>query len=199
MRLNQASKENYIQAHILLAFAGLHERGIMNPSVLELFCADGYFGLFAKRFGADVVRGIDNDKDGHLHLAHHFVKALGYSGVDFFKQDVAGLDDAWSADLVINAGGLYHVDNPEEVLHQSYSLANHYLVIQTVVTTAVESDSYFQAPAPGWTWGNRYSEGSFKKLLFGTGWKVEDYRYSNLLGNIRLEDRGSVFALVSKS
>ena len=48
---NQAVKAPVITAYILLALARLKARGVAPISFAELFCADGFYAMFAARFG----------------------------------------------------------------------------------------------------------------------------------------------------
>ncbi len=63
---------------------------------------------------------------------------------------------------------------------------------------ARREDDYYESPAPGWTWGCRYSVESFEKLIRKLGYNVVDKHYNELEGNGRLEDRGSVYYLIKK-
>ena len=56
--------------------------------------------------------------------------------------------------------------------------------------------SYFETPAPGWTWGSRYNRHSFGKLIADLGYEIVDMHFNELEGNGRLEDRGSVYYLI---
>ena len=75
-------------------------------------------------------------------------------------------------------------------------MAEHYLIVQNVVSLAVSADDYFERPAPGWTWGNRFSRQSFDALIRKLGFAVVDQEFNVLTGNDRAEDRGSVYYLV---
>jgi hypothetical protein len=194
---NQAAKEPILAAYILYAIAKC--RGSIGDAVsfAELFCADGYYAMLARHFGATSALGIDDGRDGHFDKAPAVAAALGLD-VRFLRMDVAAIDTLAPVDIVANVGGLYHVDDPLGILRKSHAMARRYLIVQTVVSLASDDEAYYQAPAPGWTWGNRFSRASFDKSMRATGWDVVDRHFNELEGNARPEDRGSVYYLVRK-
>ena len=195
---NQKSKQAIIGGYILQAIAKCRTNLGTNVSFAELFCADGYYAMLARHFGANQSVGIDNDKDGHFGRAAQIATSLGLSGCTFIQADVNEVETPGEYDIVANVGGLYHVTNPEEVLQKSYDMAKKFLIVQTVVSLANDDKAYLEVPAPGWTWGNRYSARSFYRMIASKGWNVLDYHYNELEGNNRPEDRGSVYYLISK-
>lgn len=196
---NQLAKEPIIRSYVSLALAKCAGPRSDRPvTFVELFCADGYYAMLARKLGATHALGVDNDRDGYLGVAPQIASRLGLDAVEFVKMDVNEIDRLEPRDVVANVGGLYHVPNPEEVLEKSYRLARRYLVVQNVVSLATTDPHYREAPAPGWTWGNRYSRESFDRLVRGKGWDVVDSHFNELTGNDRLEDRGSVYYLIEK-
>jgi len=196
---NQASKEPIILAYIMLAIAKC--RTLVNDSVsfADLFCADGYFAMAARKLGATEVLGIDDNREGHSVNLDKIAALLGLDRVEFRQMDVNEIDHLNPVDIVANIGGLYHIDNPIKILEKSYDLARKYLIIQTVVSIATNDDEYYESPAPGWHWGNRFSRASFEKLISSKGWSVLDKHFNELEGNDRLEDRGSIYFLIEKN
>jgi hypothetical protein len=195
---NQRAKAPVIAAYILLAFARLRCHGIDRFSFAEMFCADGFYAMFAGRFGATASVGFDDDRDGHLGAAERISNVLGLHHVSFEKADVAAIDPARRFSVVANVGGLYHVDDPIGILEKSYAMAEHFLIVQTVVSLARTEADYFERPAPGWTWGNRFSRAAFDHAIKERGWKVVESCFNILEGNERPEDRGSVYYLIEK-
>ena len=60
---NQRTKEGPICAYMQLAIVRSRDSDRdEDPSVLELFCADGYYAAHARRMGAGTVRGVDTNK-----------------------------------------------------------------------------------------------------------------------------------------
>jgi hypothetical protein len=192
---NQAAKEPIVSAYLLLAIAKLKNHGVAPISFAELFCADAYYAQFAKRFGADSSTGFDSNKDGFLDQARAANRLLE-SDVELVETMVENIPADRRFSIVANVGGLYHVDDPAAVLIQSARMAEHYLIVQNVVSLATSSPEYFERPAPGWTWGNRFSRQSFAALIERLGFVVLDAEFSVLTGNERLEDRGSVYYLI---
>lgn len=196
---NQACKEPILLAYIQFAIAKYRTSRSTPVSFAELFCADGYYAMAARHFGASDALAIDNDRDGHFGKAERIAAILGIDRIAFMKMDVNDISTLPPVDIVANVGGLYHVPNPEEVLHRSYAMAKHFLIVQTVVSMATDDEHYRESPAPGWDWGNRFSRASFDALIRRTGWTVVDRHFNELEGNDRLEDRGSVYYLIRKT
>ena len=195
---NQRAKAPVITAYMMLAFARLRCRGRDAISFAELFCADGFYTMFAARFGADRAIGYDNDRDGHLASAVRMRDLLGLDRASFQRTAIEAIAPGERASVVANVGGLYHVDDPEAVLDQSYRMAEDYLIVQNVVSLATTAPDYFERPAPGLGWGNRYSRESFDRTIRRRGWRIVDAMFNTLDGNPRLEDRGSLYYLIEK-
>ena len=194
---NQRVKAPVIQAYILLALAKVACEG--SPATFaELFCADGYYAMFARTFGASRAVGIDSDRDGYLASAETIRAALDLDGVEFRKQDVRQLGRDERFAIVANVGGLYHVEDPEQILDLSYALCERFLIVQNVVSMANDDPDYFETPAPGLPWGSRYSRRSFDRMLRSRDWRIVDSCFATLDANPRPEDRGSCFYLIEK-
>lgn len=196
---NQVAKAPVLCAYILLALArAKHRHEGRQPSFVELFCADGFYAMFAARFGALSAVGMDNDREGHLASAERIRQQLGLENVRFEQTDIERIDPARHFSVVANVGGLYHVDDPEAVLQQSWDMATDYLIVQNVVSLASDDPGYFCRPAPGLSWGNRYSRQSFEALIASKGWRVVLSDFNVLSANPRIEDRGSLYYLIEK-
>lgn len=193
---NQKAKAPVLVAYIAYAVAKSMRDNDSSVSFTELFCADGFYAMVAARLGCKPSVGIDNDRDNHFGKAALIASRLGLSDVIFEKREITPTSTFSPTDIVANVGGLYHVEQPEEILDLSYRMANQYLIVQSVVSLATEDDQYFEAPAPGWTWGNRFSRQSFDKMIQRHGYKVIDQHFNVLEGNNRPEDRGSVYYLI---
>lgn len=195
--LNQKSKSPIITAYIALAIAKSRVHAEDDVSFVELFCADGYYAMVAARLGCTMSYGVDSNRDGHLTYAPKIAELLGIKSMGF-AEHVLTRDSIYEADIVANIGGLYHVEDPEGVLVNSYNNARKFLIIQNVVSLAEQDEDYYESPAPGWTWGNRYSRKSFDKLVRRCCPKVVDCHFNELEGNSRMEDRGSAYYLIEK-
>lgn len=195
---NQASKGPVIRAYIQWAIAKSRTTVDTPVSFAELFCADGYYAMVARRLGATSSVGYDNGRDPHFESAALIAERLELDEVTFVNADVQDPKGFERADIVANVGGLYHVANPLEILTWSYDLAEKFLVVQSAVTLASDDPDYFQAPAPGWDWGSRMTRQSFDKAIRAKGWNILDSHFNVLEGNTRPEDRGSVYYLIAK-
>lgn len=198
-QLNQACKEPIILSYILLALAKCKREMGTTVTFAELFCADGYYAMAARHLAVTKSIGIDNNRDGHFTKAELIATRLGVDNCTFIQMDVNDIENVEPVDVVANIGGLYHVGNPNIILEKSYALARRFLIVQTVVSLISEADDYFESAAPGWTWGNRFSRSSFEKLIEKKGWNIIDKHFNILEGNLRLEDRGSIYFLIQKN
>jgi hypothetical protein len=193
---NQQAKEPILTAYILWAIAKLKNRGRAPVRFAELFCADAYYTMFARKFGADYACGFDNDRDGFMAQAETARRLLGLNDVELHRISIEDIPDDWRYSIVANVGGLYHVADPVSVLLKSARMAEDYLIVQSVVSLATNDPDYFESPAPGWTWGSRFSRPSFERVIRDHGFKVVDSDFNVLTGNERLEDRGSMYFLI---
>lgn len=196
---NQQAKASILTAYIAYTIAKSKEYS-NEVSFSELFCADGYYAMVASRLGATKSYGIDNNfsKHGYVLKAQKIASLLKLKKVEFIKEDVNNFNKLPKVDIVANLGGLYHVSNPQKILEDSYRMAKSYLIVQTVVSLASSSPRYFETPAPGWTWGSRYSRQSFDKLIKKLNYRVIDRHFNKLTGNKRPEDMGSAYYLIAK-
>lgn len=194
---NQRVKAPVLQEYILFALARLAEE--RRPATFaELFCADGYYTMFARHAGAVRAVGIDSDRDGYLASGRAVLARLGLTDVELRQQDVHDLDPDERFTIVANVGGLYHLADPERVLDLSYAICERFLIVQTVVSLAHDADDYFETPAPGLPHGSRHSRASFDRVVRERGWRVLDSRFAILEANPRPEDRGCAIYLIEK-
>lgn len=196
--LNQKAKAPIITAYIAYAIAKSEKNTTDCVSFTELFCADGFYAMVASRLGCNRSIGIDSDRDKHFDNATLIAERLNLNGIEFKKEEITPSSKFFSTDIVANVGGLYHVDAPDKILELSYRMANKYLIVQSVVSLITNSKYYYESPAPGWTWGNRYSRASFDKMIRKICPKIVDQHFNELEGNNRLDDRGSVYYLIEK-
>ncbi len=189
---NQRCKQGALFALIDRAVSICREYGSLVRGV-ELFCADGYYANCAIRSGASEMYGIDID-NYYITKARIITKVLGNSvKVRFDCRDVFDLKDTF--DFCICAGGLYHLSNPHELLRLLATKIRVALIIQTVYSLKNMSSSYFESPAPGWAHGCRFSLRYLVQMVKDTGWTILSESTNQLEGNMRLEDRGSVYLL----
>lgn len=160
---------------------------------VELFCADGFYANYAIQAGADRMHGVDLDKN-ELEHARLITGLLGNAEKIVFEQlDVHDLQGSY--DFGICAGGLYHLLDPEVLLGKLARQIRVALVVQTVYSLARGERDYFETPAPGWSWGCRFSLRYLFDMIARTGWTVIEFTTNELAGNERPEDRGSAYVL----
>ena len=193
-RVNQRCKEPHILGYLLEALAKTRGTRVeYQPSVLELFCADAYYGFLAKRFGAGHVLAIDNDREA-LEQAAVIRDALALE-IDLRQADIVGTPLQENFDIVLCTGRLYHISDPGKLVRDLRQHVKHYLVVQSVVSLESKDHDYFISPAPGWPHGCRFSERYFLRMLREANFHVLGYGFNHLEGNERLCDRGSAYAL----
>lgn len=163
-----------------------------SPTVLELFCADGFYAIYAAQHGAAAALGIDTDPV-EIDKARLAAKLLGVPNASFDVADVLTSDAR--ADVGICAGGLYHVTDPAALLARLRRQIDHALVVQTVFHLNRTEPDYFETPAPGLTWGSRFSYTYLLAMVEGSGWRIVSAERNELPGNDRPEDRGSAYLL----
>lgn len=194
--VNQKCKEQYLIPFIEKALARLPTE----PKCLEFFCADGYYSLLIRHLRPDAqVFGVDRDKRA-IKLATAMAGVLGYkNNVAFISADVKdAVYDRQPYDLILCAGGLYHLADPRDFITWMSPMAGKFLVVQTVVTLETEDADYFVSPAPGWKHGSRFTHAGIKRWLAESGLSIIEEGRNELEGNDRLCDRGSSYFLCSK-
>jgi len=195
--LNQKCKAPIIISYISMAVAKSKVNINDDVSFLELFCADAYYAMLALHLGATKSIGVDNNKIKQSGFSKSIAKKLGLKNFEFVLEDVHNADRLGKFDIVANVGGLYHIEDPVDVLARSYNMAKKYLIVQSVVSMRNNNPDYFEKPAPSWNWGNRFNKVSFDKMIKKFGWNIVDYHFNELIGNKNLNNRGSVYYLIS--
>lgn len=192
---NQRAKEGPIFAYLQLAIEKSRAHGGGDPSVLELFCADGYYAAHARRMGAGIVHGVDLNPS-HVERANAVFSVLYDEHDVFHVRDVHELQAERRYDVVLCCGGLYHTPKPEAVLRSCRKWTRRFLVVQTVVNPDHADDpQYIQSPPEGRRpHGSSFSAAYLDRALALSGWEVID-RHSTGIGSGAQIDRESVFAL----
>jgi hypothetical protein len=173
--------------------------------IVDLFAADSYYGFHAlTRSRNSTLTAVDllqNSGEGSMrtHVADQaflIAKVLGVeSRFRFLEMSVFDFNEA--VDLIINTGGLYHVENPELLLSNLNKISKGFMILQTVVHEDKNMNSFFESPAPNWTWGSRFSVQYLREMLSRTGWEILDEHFNLLEGNTDPKDRGSVYMVCS--
>jgi tetratricopeptide (TPR) repeat protein len=160
---------------------------------VELFSADAFYANYAVMAGADEMECVDID-DYEIAKAELITKILGNTERMIFNRgDVFKLSDSY--DFCICAGGLYHLENPLELLELLSEKTRTALIIQTVYSLAHEADDYFETPPPGRKWGCRFSYGYLTKMLERSGWIVVSEKRDISVGNEKQADSGFAYLL----
>jgi len=191
--LNQPVKERYLLALVKQALAGLGPA----PTCLELFSADGYYSCRLKTLSAGArVTGVELDS-GQVQRAETIARRMGLREVSFRREDVRSFLErsGETYDLVLCAGGLYHLSDPIGLLRAVSRVTRGYLVLQSVVTLETDDPGYFVQPAKGWQHGCRFTHAWLRARLEMLGWQILDEARAELPGNHRAHDRGASFFL----
>jgi SAM-dependent methyltransferase len=189
---NQRCKQRYLFPYIDRAIS-ICRRHTDAVSGVELFCADGFYANYAVLHGASGMLGIDAN-DYYIMKAKTIARALGNADkIRFQRADV--FDLARCFDFCICAGGLYHLADPEALLRLMRGKIRYALVIQTVYSLVDAREDYFESPAPGWSWGSRFSYEYLLRMVDRSDWRILEADRNELEGNERPEDRGSAYLL----
>jgi hypothetical protein len=105
------------------------------------------------------------------------------------------LQEPKTYDLVLCAGGLYHLERPNVFLELLRPVTRGYLVVQSVVTLETEDPSYFISPTPGLRHGSRFTHAGLERWLVEAGWQILAQDRNELPGNKLARDRGSSYFL----
>ncbi|HFQ92905.1 MAG TPA: methyltransferase domain-containing protein [Anaerolineae bacterium] len=191
-QINQRHKETYLIPFLKQALADLPP----SPRCLDLFCADGYYSCWIGQQRPDaLITGVDLDEK-EIERAQTAAAFLNIQNATFYVENIWNrVEKPDEYHLIICAGGLYHLTNPQKLLAALPRIAAGYLVIQSAVTLETEEPDYFVAPAPGWKHGSRFTHAGLKKWLTESGWIIEAEGRNELTGNPRLCDRGSSYFL----
>lgn len=191
-QINQRHKEIFLVPFVQHALASLPAK----PRCLDLFCADGYYSCWIGQTRPDAqITGVDLDAK-EIARARMAASVLGIENAAFRVQDIwEAVRQQESYDLVMCAGGLYHLTEPKKLLAALRPITKGYLVIQSAITLETEAADYFVSPAPGWKHGSRFTHAGLKQWLTELGWEIVEEGRNELTGNPRLCDRGSSYFL----
>ena len=189
---NQPVKEQVLAPYIQRSLDALPEA----PQCLELFCADGYHGCLIARQRPDAhVTGIDL-AEKEIERAQTAARLLGLETAHFLVADAwTYLREQQRFDLVLCAGGLYHLERPGAFLELLRPVTRGYLVVQSVVTLETEDPDYFVSPIPGLRHGSRFTHAALERWLVEAKWQVLAQDRNELPGNKLARDRGSSYFL----
>jgi tRNA G46 methylase TrmB len=189
---NQPAKEGVLVPFLTRCMDRLPE----GATCLDLFCADGYYScLMARIYPDTMITGIDLAAM-EIRRAETAARLLELPNVTFVVGDAWKLfEEPRQYDLVLCAGGLYHLEEPRRFVQLLRRITSRYLVIQSVVTLETDDPDYFVTPAPGLRHGSRFTQAALAKWLAGAGWAILDQSQNELPGNKLARDRGSCYFL----
>ena len=189
---NQLQKESIIIPYMQRS---LQQLGSEQPlRCLDLFCADGYYSCLLAQQQANIhVTGVDLDA-AELNRARAAARLLNITRAQFLQADVWDFVRASPPfDLVLCAGGLYHLSDPRGFLNLLRESGAKALIVQSVVTLETDDPAYFVSPAPGWPHGSRFTHAGLGRWMTELGWRIQESAINELAGNPRLCDRGSSY------
>ena len=185
-RRNQELKSRILFPMIDKAILLLNEDGVDRPKILEYFAADSFFGLYALSRSPEDSELLAVDLGAHsgesqkranvLSQGLLIAKCIGLSAhFKQIKKSVFEVNDRCA--LILNIGGLYHIEQVEELIRMSSLNGARIMIIQTVVHEDRNIRDFFESPAPNWTWGSRFSASWIRNLIMSFGWKILDGRF----------------------
>lgn len=189
----QLEQEPRIMKFLKKAF---NETNKKNPSFLEIFCSDGYYSInVLENFSPGKMVAIDNDKK-MIEQAKTALKKLNLPLIDFRVENASSEKFSEKFDIVLIPRFLHQVENPKQILDKAFNLSNYFCIIRSIVSVDIEDENYFVTPAPGKTFGCRFSDGRLKKWIKELGWKIVDY--DKIIINNNSEKNLFVFYLCKK-
>lgn len=193
---NQQFIEPIVTAYLERVFKHLREH---NPTMLSMFCYDdAYYPIYCiKNFKCNKVKVIDFDHS-EIERVRLISKKLDLNNIEIKLQDVHTLDENRKFDVVLNINGLHMVSDPENVLELMNKITKRFAIIQSVISLENEAENYFETPAPGWTWGCRFSAAKIKEWIEKLDWKIIASDRNILEFNSLPKEKGSVYFLCEK-
>lgn len=201
-KFNQRLKEGVLYPWIKNALNDL-EISILDREIRisEYFAADSFYGLFAlKHSGKSNLLAVDLGSQSGEGASRNYVldqglliaKALGVQN-RFSQVNASVFDVVDKCDLLLNIGGLYHVNHVDELITKSFLTGASIMIIQTVVHEDPQKEEFYLSPAPNWTWGSRFSASWLRTQVITAGWSIEHEAFNILELNESAFDRGSYY------
>lgn len=170
--------------------------------VLEYFAADSFYGLYAlssdiqstSLFAVDLGNqsGEGSSRSFVLEQGRIAAKFLGMED-SFHQINRSVLEIENQCELLLDIGGLYHIEHVDTLIAKSIKTGAKIMIIQTVVHENFEEEAFFVSPAPNWTWGSRFSRNWLRQQVLNAGWNIEKEFFNILELNDRPVDRGSYY------
>ena len=171
---------------------------------VDLFASDSYFGIATlqmnNRVSMIAIDLLEGSGEGEKRINHgdQAILAAKILGLDnrFEYRKMSVLEFNQSVDLIINTGGLYHIENPKKLLENLRRCCSSFMVLQTIVHEEFDFESFFETPAPNWTWGSRFSMNYLRQIVAETNWKIRYEAFHIVDSNLHQKDRGSAYMLL---
>lgn len=166
----------------------------------ELFCADGYYTILARRLGAAECYGFDINAD-RIRLAEWAVDELGMDNVYFRNSDVMEAFHVGHLDVVACLGGLYHMEDPLSGLKAFAAMTKRFLVIQTVVSLVSDDPAYLvshPATSSGHGSASRFSRAWLDSAVGSLGGEIVESDF-NRFPTEPPKNAGSAYYLIDMS
>jgi 2-polyprenyl-3-methyl-5-hydroxy-6-metoxy-1,4-benzoquinol methylase len=170
----QARKESIIAPYIQMALDRIGDTS--NISILDLFCADGYYGFLTQKLApGSTLTGVDiNGKD--IKLCKIMASHLDLGPSTFVEDDVYHyVENSGEVDLALCTGGLYHIPDPRRLLDGLRKITEQYLIIQSAITVAHDDPDYYETPNPWFNgWGSLFTNARLLRWIDETGFNIID-------------------------
>lgn len=173
----QVRKESVISKYIKMALKEIHiEKDSETVSILDLFCADGYYGFLAQRESLDSsLTGVDiNEKD--IFRCKVMSSYLKFGPTKFVHDDVLSyVMRSERHDLILCTGGLYHISDPEKLLRELRKITGKFLIVQSAITVQHNAPDYFESPNPWFgSWGTLFTHARLMAWIKNADFEILD-------------------------
>ena len=203
----QGLKGAILDKYIEEAMQNIRKSKSSKIKIVEYFAADCYHGIFALRVDQNsTLQAIDKlgDSGEGMKRNINFEKAKFISRVlklsdriEYLVGDV--FDYRGECDLLLNIGGLYHIEDPLKLVLEMRKLSPEYAVFQSVVHENREMADFMISPAPFWNWGSRFTYNYLRNAILESGYTIIGEDFNLLYLNDRIEDRGSAYFLAQRN
>jgi len=195
---NQESKQEFLIPLLFYATLQLNRNKKKPTSMCEFFCADCHYSFWVKKYcNIDKIVGYDFSELA-IRQAKLMKNLLKLNNMEFFVSDIHEVPTDTKYDIVLNAGGLYHVEDPKKIMDINYEICNKYSIVQTIVTDKTEDPNYFAYPAPDGLHLSRFSQKWMENLIKQYSWKIIFSARNTLHSNKNIHNTGSVYYLLEK-
>ena len=174
---NQPHIEPIITKLLSMSLKGIKKK---RPTLLDMFCTDGYYSLYAlETFHLGKVVLVD-DRENMIERAKIICKRLGFDQVEFRNQNANSIDASEKFDVILNVANLRKQEDPRKTLEKTYNITNKFAIIQSAVISKAEDPDYFRSPDPERGYGSTFTDSKLKKWLEEFDWEIIAHEKSKL-------------------